>query len=320
MLAIRPARTGGPELLVPGEVPTPAPGPDDVLVRCEAIGVNYIDIYHRSGLYPLPTPLPLGQEGAGVIASVGSAVTGLRIGERVAWCGVAGSYATHVVVPAARAVPVPPAVAATVAAALMLQGLTAHYLATSTFPLRQGHVAVIHAAAGGVGLLLVQLAKRAGATVLATTSTPAKAELIRAMGADEVSLYDSFPAAARRLAQGRGADVVYDSVGATTFAGSLDSLAPRGVLVLFGQSSGPVAPLDPQVLSAKGSLFLTRPTLKDYTATRAELCARADDIFSRVQAGSLLARIDRSYPLADAADAHRALEGRGTSGKLLLIP
>jgi NADPH2:quinone reductase len=320
MIAIRPVQPGGPEVLTVATYATPAPGPDEVLVTAEAIGVNFIDVYHRAGRYPQPSPIPLGQEGAGVIAQVGSGVTNLRVGERVAWCGVPGSYATQVVIPAAKAVPVPEQIGPLLAAAVLLQGLTAHYLATSTFPLRPGHTALIHAAGGGVGLLLVQLAKRAGARVLATTSSSAKAALIRSLGADEVIFYDGFPAEAKRITGGRGVDVAYDSVGATTFAGSLDSLAPRGLLALYGQSSGAVAAIDPQLLAAKGSLFLTRPTLKDYTLTRTELRTRTDDLFARIQAQELSVRIDRTLPLELAADAHRALESRATSGKILLIP
>jgi NADPH:quinone reductase len=320
MIAIRPVQPGGPEVLAIDTYANPVPGPDEILVTTEAIGVNYIDVYHRSGRYPQSTPIPLGQEGAGVIAEVGMGVTNLRVGERVAWCGVPGSYATLVVVPAAKAVPVPEVIGPRLAAALLLQGLTAHYLATSTFPLRSGHTALIHAGGGGGGLLLVQLAKRAGARVLATTSTAAKATLIRSLGADEVIFYDGFPAEAKRITGGRGVDVVYDSVGATTFAGSLDSLAPRGLLALYGQSSGPVGAVDPQLLAAKGSLFLTRPTLKDYTLTRAELLTRTDDLFARIQAKELSVRIDRTFPLALAADAHRVLESRASSGKILLIP
>jgi len=320
MFAIRPVHTGGPEVLVPADYPTPTPGPDAVLVRTEAIGVNFIDVYHRRGLYPQPLPLPLGLEGAGVIEQLGAGVTTLAVGERIGWCGVPGSYATHVVVPATKAVPVPTGLASTTVAALLLQGLTAHYLATSTFPLRAGHTAVIHAAAGGVGQLLLQLAKRAGARVLATSSSPKKHDLIRALGADAVATYETFVAEAKRLTGGRGVDVVYDSVGATTMAGSLDCLAPRGLLALFGQSSGPVPPLDPQVLSVKGSLFLTRPKLQDYTLTREELLGRCGDLFARIKAGELSVCIDRTLPLAQAGDAHRALEGRATSGKIVLVP
>jgi NADPH2:quinone reductase len=264
--------------------------------------------------------MPIGQEGAGVIERIGGAVASLQVGDRVGWCGVPGSYATHVVVPAARAVKVPSGVDSVTAAAALLQGLTAHYLATSTFPLRPGHTAIVHAAAGGVGQLLVQLAKQAGARVLATSSSPAKRERVRALGADAVATYENFVAEARALTGGRGVDVVYDSVGATTFQGSLDSLAPRGLLALFGQASGPVPPIDPQVLSAKGSLFLTRPTLWHYTRTRDELVERSDDLFARIAAGTLKLTIDRTLPLAQAAEAHRALEGKATSGKIVLVP
>ena len=320
MIAIRPLKPGGPDILSAETFASPVPGTDEILVTTEAIGVNYIDVYHRIGFYPQPSPILLGQEGAGVIAQVGAGVTSLRVGERVAWYGVPGSYATQVVVPAAKAVPVPEVIGPRLAAAVLLQGLTAHYLATSTFPLRPGHTALIHAAGGGVGLLLVQLAKRAGARVLATTSTAAKAALIRSLGADEVIFYDGFPTEAKRITGGRGVDVVYDSVGATTFDGSLDSLAPRGLLALYGQSSGGVGAVDPLLLATKGSLFLTRPALKDYTQTRTELRTRTDDLFARIQAQELSVRIDRTLPLAQAADAHRALESRATSGKILLIP
>ena len=320
MFAIRPDRTGGPDVLTLTEHPTPAPGPDEVLVHSEAIGVNFIDIYHRRGLYPLPFPLLLGQEGAGVIERVGGAVASLRIGDRVAWCGVPGSYATQVVVPTARAVPIPAGMTSATAAASLLQGLTAHYLAISTFALRPGHTAVVHAAAGGVGQLLVQFAKLAGARVLATSSSPQKHTRIRALGADVVATYDTFAAEAKRLTGGRGVDVVYDSVGATTFLASIDSLAPRGVLALYGQASGPVPPIDPQLLSAKGSLFLTRPTLRDYTLTRDELIGRAEALFARLKSGTLTLGIDRTLPLAQAAEAHRALESKATTGKVLLIP
>lgn len=322
MKAIRPAGPGGPELLTLEEHADPAPGPDQVLVRTTAIGVNYIDVYHRTGVYTTPRPIPLGLEGAGVVEAVGSAVADLRAGARVAWCQAPGSYATHVLVPAARAVEIPDAVDDRVAAALLLQGMTAHYLCTDTFALGPGHSALIHAAAGGVGLLLVQLAKRAGARVFGTVSTPAKAELARAAGADEVIFYreQDFEAEIRRLTAGRGVDVVYDSVGQATFEKSLRSLRPRGYLVLYGQSSGMVRPIDPQELSAGGSLFLTRPTLAHYTRDRAELMGRADALFRAVSEGALDVRIGATFSLAEARAAHRALEGRETTGKLLLIP
>lgn len=322
MKAIRPADPGGPEVLTLAEFPEPAPSLGQVLVRATAIGVNYIDVYHRTGLYPVPRPIPVGLEGAGVVVSVGQDVTELRAGQRVAWCQAPGSYATHVLVPAARAVEIPEGVEDRVAAALLLQGMTAHYLSQDTFALRPGHVALIHAAAGGVGLLLVQLAKRAGARVIGTVSTPEKAELARAAGADEIVFYgeEHVDVEVRRLTDGQGADVVYDSVGKATLAGSLRALRPRGYLVLFGQSSGMVSPIDPQQLSAHGSLFLTRPTLAHYTRDRAELTARARDLFDGVLDGSLSVRISQTFPLAEARAAHAAVEARATTGKILLIP
>jgi NADPH2:quinone reductase len=322
MRAIRPIEPGGPRVLTLTEQPDPEPGPGQIVVRTTAIGINYIDVYHRTGLYPLARPLPLGLEGAGVVESVGEGVDAPRVGQRVAWCHAPGSYATRVVVPAARALVVPDGIDDSVAAALPLQGMTAHYLVTDTFPLRAGHVALIHAAAGGVGLLLVQLAKRAGARVFGTVSTAEKAELARAAGADEIIFYgeQDFESEVRRLTDGRGADVVYDSVGKATFDKSLRSLRPRGYLVLYGQSSGVVEPLDPQRLAAGGSLFLTRPTLAHYTQTREELTARADGLFGAVLDGSLRVRIGRTFPLAEARAAHEALEARATTGKILLIP
>lgn len=321
MRAIRPPQTGGPELLELQELPTPTPGPAEALVRVEAAGVNYIDVYHRTGLYPLPLPLPMGLEGAGTVEAVGDGVRGIRIGDRVAWAGVPGSYATHVVAPVDKLVPVPAAVPGPTAAALMLQGMTAHYLTQTIVPLRAGNVVLAHAAAGGVGLLLVQLAKRAGARVIGTASTDAKAELAKAAGADHVINYavTDFVAEVKRVTGGRGVDVAYDSVGKTTFDGSLDCLAPRGFLVLYGQSSGVVPPFDLGRL-AKGSYFLTRPSLVHYTATRAELLARAGQVLELVAAAQLDVRIGRTFPLAQAADAHRALTGRATTGKVLLIP
>ncbi len=321
MQAIRPKQTGGPEVLQLTDVPTPAPGPTEVLVRVEAAGLNFIDVYQRTGLYPLPLPLPIGLEGAGTVEQVGGAVGDVKVGARVAWAGVPGSYATHVVAPAERLVPVPDAVPTNAAAALLLQGMTAHYLTKTIFPLRPGHVALVHAAAGGVGLLLIQLAKRAGALVIGTVSTKAKATLAKEAGADHLVNYRiaDFAAEAKRLTGGRGVDVVYDSVGKTTFDGSLDALATRGHLVLYGQSSGVVRTLDLARL-AKGSYSITRPSLHHYTATRAELLSRAGDLLEMVGAGQLHVRIDRTFPLAQAADAHRALEGRETTGKVLLIP
>lgn len=324
MHAIRPSAPGGPEVLVLAEQPTPEPNPKQVRVRTEAIGVNFIDVYTRSGQYPSARPIPLGLEGAGVIEAVGREVTDLAPGDRVGWTSSPGSYATHVLVAADRAVPLPASgpIDARMAAAALLQGLTAHYLAHSTFPLGAGHSAIVHAASGGVGLLLVQLAKRAGARVLATVSTREKAELASAAGADHVVLYaeQDFEAEARRWTGGLGVDVVYDSVGKTTFEKSLSALKPRGYMVLYGQSSGAVPALDPQVLAAKGSIFLTRPTLVHYTATREELLSRTNALFDLIASGSLDVRISQTYALAEAARAHRDLESRKTTGKLLLIP
>jgi NADPH2:quinone reductase len=287
----------------------------------EAAGLNFIDVYHRTGLYPLPLPLPIGLEGAGTVEQVGSSVSDVQVGQRVAWASVPGSYATHVVAAVERLVPVPDNVAIDIAAALLLQGMTAHYLMKSVFPLRAGHTALVHAAAGGVGLLLTQMAKHAGAQVIATVSTAAKATLAKDAGADHVINYEvsDFAAEAKRLTGGRGADVASDAVGKATFDGSLDALAPRGYLVLYGQASGVVPALDLARLS-KGSYFLTRPSLTHYTATRAELLSRAHDLFEMVGSGQLRVRIGGTFPLAKAADAHRALTGRATTGKVLLIP
>jgi NADPH2:quinone reductase len=322
MKAIRPSETGGPEKLRLEEYPTPTPGKGEVLAKVDAAGVNYIDVYHRTGLYKQPLPIPLGVEGAGVVEQVGADVRDLRPGDRIAWAGTPGSYATHVLVAAERAVPIPKGIEISVAAAALLQGLTAHYLTHSTFPLKRGHTALVHAAAGGVGLLLVQLAKRAGARIVATVSTPEKAALAKEAGADDVILYtkQDFEVETRRLTEGRGVDVVYDAVGKTTFEKSLNSLALRGCLVLYGQASGLIAPFDPQLLSAKGSLFLTRPTLAHYTSTRDELIGRSNELFALIRSGALKVRIERTYSLAQAAEAHRALEGRATTGKVLLLP
>jgi NADPH2:quinone reductase len=322
MRAIRVHRTGGPEVMQVDDVPTPRPGPGEAVVRVEAAGVNFIDVYYRTGQYAREPPFGLGEEGAGVVDAVGEGVSGLRAGERVAWSGAPGSYATHVVARAGALVPVPEGVSTRDAAAVMLQGMTAHYLACSTFPLKKGDSCLIHAAAGGVGLLLVQTAKRIGARVLGTTSTDDKAKLAREAGADEIIVYtrERFEEAVRAHTGGRGVDVVYDSVGATTFDGSLLCLRPRGMLVLFGQSSGRVPPFDLQVLNTRGSLFVTRPTLRDYVATRAELLERAAAVLGAVERGELHVRIDRALPLDHAADAHRALEQRMTTGKVVLLP
>jgi NADPH2:quinone reductase len=320
MKAIRVHTPGGQEALVFEETPAPVPGPGDALVRLSAAGVNFIDIYHRTGLYPLPLPFTPGNEGAGVVESVGPDVTEVRPGDRVAYAMATGSYAELAVVPAFRLVPVPARVSFEAAAAAMLQGMTAHYLAHSTFPLAAGHQALVHAAAGGVGLLLVQMAKKRGARVLATVSTEAKAEAARRAGADVVIRYteEDFEAVARRETDGRGLDVVYDSVGKTTFDKSLRSLRPRGLLALFGQSSGPVPPFDPGELAKRGSLYLTRPSLAHYNLDRAELLARAGDVLSWMESGELEVKIDRTLPLAQAGEAHRLLESRQTSGKLVL--
>lgn len=319
MRAIRSPEPGGPETMQLAELPTPAPGPGQARVRVAYAGVNFIDVYHRTGAYAGPRPIPLGLEGAGMVEAVGDGVA-LAPGARVAWTGVPGSYATHVVAPAERLVELPAGLDARAGAALMLQGLTAHYLTTSTFPLAAGHTCLVHAAAGGAGLLIVQLARRAGATVIGTVSTEAKAAAARAAGCDHVIRYteEDFVAATRRLTGGRGVDVVYDSVGATTFAGGLDCLRPRGMMVLFGQSSGPVPPLELQTLNAKGSLFVTRPSLFHHITTRDELAARAADVLGAAASGALRVTIDRVVPLAEAAAAHRALEARATSGKVLL--
>jgi NADPH2:quinone reductase len=322
MKAIRVAAVGGPEVLRLEEVPTPEPGPGQVRVKVDSAGLNYIDVYHRTGLYPNPMPFAPGLEGAGVVQAVGDGVADVKKGDRVAWANLPGSYAEQVVGPAESVVPVPAGLELRTAAALMLQGMTAQYLTESTFPLKAGHTCLLHAAAGGVGLLLAQMARQRGARILGTVSTEEKAVLARQAGVHEVILYtkEDFLAAVKRLTDGRGVDVVYDSVGVTTFEKSLDCLVPRGMLVLFGQSSGPVPPFNISQLAAKGSLFLTRPTLFSYTADRASLLARASAVLDAAAAGTLHARIDRTFPLAEAADAHRALEGRKTTGKVLLIP
>ena len=322
MQAIRIHETGGPEKLRQEDIPLPAPGAGDVRIRVEAAGINYIDTYQRAGLYPVALPHTLGSEAAGVITAIGPGVEGFRVGERVASAKVAGAYAAEALVSAAQLVRVPEGVETQTAAALLLQGMTAHYLACDTFPLKSGDTALVHAAAGGVGLLLVQIAKLRGARVLGTVGTEEKAKLARGAGADEVCLYtrEDFTAAARRFTAGRGVDVVYDSVGKDTFIGSLDSLRPRGTMVTFGNSSGPVPAFAPLLLSQKGSLFITRPTLGHYTATAQELQARAGELFAWLKAGKLNVRIGATFPLAQAADDHRALEGRATTGKVLLLP
>lgn len=320
MRAVRLHTPGGPAAMTVESIAVPQPCAGEALVRLEAAGVNFIDVYKRTGLYKVPLPATLGEEGAGTIAALGEGVTDLRVGDRVAWAAVLGAYAEFAVVPAARLVPLPDAVSASQGAAVMLQGMTAHYLATSSFPLSRGDTCVVHAAAGGVGLLLVQIAKRRGARVIATAGSDEKAALARAAGADEVIVYtrEDFADETRRLTNGKGVQVVYDSVGVSTFLRGLDVLAPRGMMVLFGQSSGSVQPIDPQLLSQKGSLFLTRPTLGHYVATREELLARSRDVFTWIGAGELNVRIGAEFALGDVADAHRALEGRRTTGKVLL--
>jgi NADPH2:quinone reductase len=322
MKAVRPKQAGGPEVMKLEELPTSVPKSNQILVRTEAIGVNFIDVYTRSGQYSAPSPIPVGVEGAGVVEAAGDEVSLYKPGDHVAWSGAPGSYATHVAIAAERAVPVPEGLDSKLAAAALLQGLTAHYLALTTFPLGPNSTALVHAAAGGVGLLLTQIAKLKGARVIGTVSTPQKAELAKQAGADAVILYEQqdFESESCQLTGGRGVDVVYDSVGKTTFEKSLRSLRARGMLVLYGQSSGAVSPLDPQTLAAKGSLFLTRPTLAHYTATREELVSRSNDLFGWIKSGQVKVRIDRTFPLAEAADAHRALESRATTGKVLLIP
>jgi NADPH2:quinone reductase len=322
MYAIRIHQTGGPDVLSYEEVPLPEPGPGQVRVRIAAIGVNFVDIYRRKGQYQGQLPFTPGSEAAGVVDAVGEGVTEVAVGDRVASAEIPGAYAEYAVAPARVLVTLPEGVNSQVGAALPLQGITAHYLAVSTYPLKQADVALIHAAAGGVGQLLVQIARRRGARVIGTVSTEEKADLARAAGADEVILYtqEDFVAATRRLTDGRGVHVVYDSVGRDTFTGSLDVLRPRGYLVLFGQSSGPVAPIDPQILNGKGSLFLTRPTMTHYLADRQELLWRTNDLFGWVSAGELRVRIDATFPLADAAAAHRYMEDRRSKGKVLLIP
>jgi NADPH2:quinone reductase len=322
MKAIRIHQNGGPDILQYEDVPDPSPKAGDALVKIDAAGVNFIDTYQRSGLYKVPLPTILGQEGAGTVTAVGPAVTTVKAGDKVAWTGILGSYAEAIAVPAERLVALPAGVKTKQGAAIMLQGMTAHYLASSTYPLKAGDTCLVHAGAGGVGLLLTQIAKMRGARVITTVSTDEKAKLSRDAGADEVILYtkQDFEEEVKKITGGKGVQVVYDSVGKTTFDKSLNCLAPRGMLVLFGASSGPVPPFDPHHLSQKGSLFLTRPTLVNYIATRAELEQRSSDLFGWIAAGKLRLRMEFDFPLKDAAEAHKALEGRKTTGKVLLIP
>lgn len=317
--AVRVRQTGGPEVLELTDVDVPEPGEGQVAVDVRAAGVNYIDTYHRSGLYPLELPFGVGLEGSGVVTAVGAGVDGLSVGDHVAWYTVQGSYAEQLVLPAASAIRVPEGIDLDLAAALLLQGVTAHYLAASTYPIQEGDAVLVHAAAGGVGLLLTQIAKARGARVLGTVSTPEKEQLAREAGADEVAGYDDFEQAVKDFTNGEGVAVAYDGVGRTTFDGSLASLRTRGYLVLFGGSSGPVPPVDPQRLNAQGSVYLTRPTSKDYSSPE-EVRWRSGELFDAVRAGRLSVRIGGRYPLAEARQAHEDLQGRKTTGKLLLIP
>ncbi len=322
MQAIRITRTGGPEVLEYTETAQPTPAPDEALISIEAIGVNFIDIYLREGRYPSSLPFTPGQEAAGTVVAMGANVSTVNVGDRVAVCGVPGAYAEFMVAPASRLVAVPASVTSSEAAAAMLQGMTAHYLAHSTYAIQSGDNVLIHAGAGGTGLLLTQLAKKLGARVFTTVSTEQKAALSRAAGADETILYSQvdFAAEVKRLTAGAGVPVVYDSVGKSTFEQSLTCLRQRGMLVLFGGSSGAVPRFDLIRLSTLGSLYVTRPTLKDYISTRADLEQRAGDIFGWVADGSLKLRVEHTHSLRDAAAAHRDLESRSTTGKVLLIP
>lgn len=321
MIAIRIHETGGAEKLRVDDVPVPAPRAGEVRLRVEAAGVNFIDTYHRSGLYKIELPGTLGLEAAGVVTAVGEGVTDFRFGDRVGTARAIGAYAAEALAPVTGCVRVPENVSAQLAAAVLLQGMTAHYLACDTFPLQAGQSALVHAGAGGVGLLLIQIAKKRGARVIATAGNDAKAGLAREAGADAVCVYtrENFTEAAKAFTGGKGVDVVYDGVGKETFDGSINSLRPRGMLASFGNASGAVPPFSPLILSQKGSLFFTRPTLTHYTLTPAELRARAGDLFAWIADGSLKVRVGATYPLTQAADAHRALEGRATTGKVLLV-
>jgi NADPH:quinone reductase len=322
MKAIQVKQTGGPEVMQVADLPVPQPKPNEAVVKIAASGVNFIDVYLREGRYKAPLPFVPGQEGAGSVTAVGAEVKSVKLGDRVAWCGVMGSYAEYAAVPAERLVPVPSGVNDQQAASVMLQGMTAQYLIYDTFPLKRGQTALIHAAAGGVGQLLVQMAHNIGARVIATVSTDEKAELAKRAGADDVILYSKvdFETETKRLTEGRGVYVVYDGVGKTTFAKSLNVLRLRGMMVLFGGSSGSVPPFDLLELSQKGSLYVTRPRLFDYIVTTEELHARANALFKMIADGKLKLRIEHIYPLADAGTAHQEMEGRMTTGKLLLIP
>ncbi|MDH2429701.1 quinone oxidoreductase [Sphaerisporangium sp. TRM90804] len=320
MRAIVVSEPGGPSALAYAQAPDPVPGPGEVLVDVAAAGVNFIDVYHREGRYPLPIPFTPGQEGAGTVTAVGPEVTGVAVGDRVGWGDVGGSYADKAVIPAGRAIPIPDEVALDTAAAVFLQGLTAHYLTRSTYAVQPGDDVLVHAAAGGMGLLLTQTVKLLGGRVIGTVSTAEKEKLARDAGADEVLRYEDFAEAVRDLTGGRGVRVVYDGVGAATFEGSLEALGIRGTLALYGAASGPVPPFDPQRLNKAGSLFLTRPTLAHHIHTREELLERAADVLGAVASGALNIHISRRYPLAEARTAHEDLQARRTTGKLLLVP
>jgi NADPH:quinone reductase len=322
MKAIRIHAPGGPEALTFDDVAEPTPGAGQAVVKLAAAGVNYIDVYFRTGAYKAPLPLGIGLEGAGTVTAVGAGVTDVRVGDVVAWTGVPGSYAQLAAVPADRLVKLPAGVEPKNGAAAMLQGMTAHYLVKSSYPLKKGDTCLVHAAAGGVGLLLCQMGKMLGATVIGTVSTEEKASLAKGAGADHVILYSKqdFEPEVKRITGGRGVDVVYDGVGVTTFDKSLNSLRPRGFMILFGAASGPVPPLDLQVLNVRGSLFLQRPSLNHHIAAREELVQRAGEVLGWIRDGKLKLRIEHQFPLAQAAEAHKALEGRKTTGKILLMP
>jgi NADPH:quinone reductase len=322
MKAIRIHAAGGPEVIRLDEVPQPTPKAGEAVVKVDAAGLNYIDVYFRSGLYKAEYPLTLGLEAGGTVTAVGPNVSEVKVGDKVAYTGVPGAYAEYASVPAARLVLLPPGVSTKQGAAAMLQGMTAHYLACSTYPLKKGDACLVHAAAGGVGLLLCQIAKMRGARVIGTVSTDEKAKLAREAGADEVIIYtrQDFEAEVKRLTDGKGLQVVYDAVGKTTWEKSLNSLTPRGLMALYGQSSGPIGQIDPQILNAKGSLFLTRPSLNHHIASREELQSRAGDVLGWIRDGKLRVRTEFEFQLKDAPEAHRALEGRKTTGKVLLIP
>ena len=322
MKAVRVHTPGGPDAMRYEDAPQPAPQAGEALVKVDAAGLNYIDVYFRSGQYKAPTPFTLGMEAAGTVAAIGANVTEVKVGDKVAYTGVPGAYAEYAVVPSARLVALPAGLSTRHGAAMMLQGMTAHYLACSTYPLKAGDTCLVHAAAGGVGLLLCQIAKMRGARVIGTVSTEDKAKLAREAGADEVILYSKqdFVAEVKRITNGKGLQVVYDAVGKDTFDKGFDCLVPRGMMVLYGAASGPVGPFDLQTLNAKGSLFVTRPSLNHHIAAREELLQRAGELAGWIRDGKLKLRMEFEFALKDAAEAHRALEGRKTTGKVLIIP